>query len=329
MKHDTSTIAKVFLLFLAIVLSVYMTYYKLFLKQNYYMFNYFQTIISIKLGDNEKSLDSNTINAINNLLKSQEDKWFPKPGSYLVKLNQAFSSATSIQTDDETIDLINKIKFFHKSSNEYFNPTLDKLISHWKPEGDKLLNLADYLGKLPKPKDIQVSNKNITSSNSSLQLNINGIITAHILNQIQKILVQNNVKDAEIGMGNDLYIIKSDNSIDYRIVEKNTSSKKMPKLFLKVYNNEFLSTSGVFIKDNNNIVQTIINPKTGKPSNGFYGSTIIDKDPYNANVASIAMIIAGPDNYIELAKSLGIDNYILYTYDNKIIISEKMRERMF
>ncbi len=329
MKTDTpTTIAKVFLLFLAVILTLAITYHSLFLKQNEHTFNYFNTVISVNLPRNQEPLNSSLINTIDDLLKSQENKWGSKPDSYIVKLNAAFTTQNSMPVDDETIELINKIKIFHKTSNEYFNPTIGKLINYWEQENKQSLNLQEYLDKLPVPDDLQIKDNNITSINSDLQLNINGIISAHILIQIKDILVKNNIKNAQINMGNDLYLIKSDGDTNYRIIEKDTNSKKMPTLFLKVYNNEFLSTSGIFLKDSSNVSHTIVDPKTGKQSYGFYGSTVIDKDPYNANVASIALIIAGPENYIALAQSLGIESYILYTYDNKIIISEKMKERM-
>lgn len=330
MKTNFAKLSKIFLFVLGISLISVTAYYKLFTNTNYYKFNYFKTIIAIKLGASEKSLSSNIISTIDELLKNQESKWYPKPSSYLNKMNETLSAGNSFQADSETVEIINKLKIFYKSSNEYFNPTIGKLINYWDQKNNSELNLADYLRKMPKPLDIQTDNSNIIkSSNPHLQLNINGIITAHVLTQIRDILLQNNIRDAEVSMGNDLYIIKSDNDdINYRIVEKSTSSKKMSKLLLKIYNDEFLSTSGIFIKDLNNIVRTIVNPKNGKPADGFYGATVINKDPYKANVASIALIIAGPDNYETVAKSLRIDDYILYTYENKIIISDKMRERL-
>lgn len=329
MKITNSNIYKMVLLTFILSMITVAAYLKLSSNQRVYKFKYFNTIISINLGDNESSLSSDTLSVIDNLLKSQEDKWFPKPEGGLAKLNEDLASGKRFRSDNETIDLINKLKDFYKSSNEYFNPTIGKLITYWDNEdSDKSLNLSDYLKKLPKPKDIIINDQSITSKNPLLQLNINGVITAHVLTQVREVLLKKNIKDAEISMGNDLYIIKLDNETNYRIVEKSTSSSKMSKLVLKVFDNEFLSTSGIFVKDTNNIVRTIINPKTGKTAAGFYGSTVIDSDPYKANVASIALIIAGKDNYEQVAKSLGINDYILYTYDNKIIMSESMRLRI-
>lgn len=180
------------------------------------------------------------------------------------------------------------------------------------------------MSKLPKPDDIKINGQTITSTNPNLQLNINGIITAHVLLKVRDILLNAHVKSATIAMGNDLYVIISDS--EYKVVAKKTTSKKMPQVYLKVLNNEFLSTSGIFIKDFNNIVRTIVNPKTGKPAKGFYGSVVIDEDAYKANVASIALIIAGPTDYERVAESLGVKKYLLYTYDQQLIMSEEMRK---
>lgn len=323
-KRSISTIT---LLITASIL-IYIFYNKTFTTQSQYKFYYFKTLININLGDGQKPISAVTLNTIDNLLKSQEDKWFAKDNGYLNKLNNSLSTGANFQVDDETIELINKIKSFHTTSKGFYNPTIGKLVNYWENNEDSSLNISDYLKKSPKPDNLQINNKILTSTNPLAQLNINGIITAHILLQLKDILIKSGVTDAELDMGNDLYIIKSDGQVNYKIIEKKTGSKTMPKLLLKVADQEFLSTSGVFIMDRNNIVRKIIDPNTGNPSYGFYGSTVIDKDPYNANVASIALIIAGQDNYKAVAQSLGINDYILYTYDNDVIISDSMKKRL-
>lgn len=310
-------------------------------RSHKYTFKYFQTAIIINLHETEKKLSSNIINQIDDLLKVQEKKWLNKPGHYITELNQKLLNPQYFTVDNETIKIIQIIQNFYKKSDRYFNPMMGMLFNYWENYGINKqnipeLNLNKYLKNAPTPNDIQIkvnpntNNFSIKNTNPFLQLNIDVIISAHILSQIKEILIANNIKNAELTMDDELYLIKKDTHQNYEIIKTHTNSNKMPTLNITTYDEEFIAVSGVLVRHraNKNKANKIINPKIGKPSYGFYGATVIDKDPYKANIASMTLILAGEQEYKSIAKSLDITNYILYTYDNKIIISNDMLTRL-
>jgi thiamine biosynthesis lipoprotein len=323
---------------LVIIITI-INYYYYIKRPNKYIFKYFQTAIIISLGDKESRLSTAVINDIDTLLKNQEKKWFNTPDSAVIELNHKLSQLKYFTVDDETVSIIKLIQDFYKKSHNYFNPTMGQLFNYWENQkNNHKLNLQDYLAKLPEPHDIKIqfdpktNTNSIKNTNPYLQLDIDAIISAHILRQLKQILLANNIEDAELIMDNDLYLLKKGHSQNYKIVENHTNSNKMPTLNITTYDDEYISVSGTLVRHTANqsmlMPNYIINPKTGKPSNGFYGATVISKDPYKASIASMTLIIAGEQEFKAVAKSLDITDYVLYTYNNKIILSDGMRNRL-
>ena len=72
----------------------------------------------------------------------------------------------------------------------------------------------------------------------------------------------------------------------------------------------------------------IIDPRTGFPSDGFHSVTIVHNDAALADAAATALFIAGPKGWKKIAKKMAVDQIMLMTQANELIISEKLKPRL-
>lgn len=304
-----------------------------------YHFLHFGTTIQVTLSPEENNLAPVIIKQIDQLLETLHYKWHPWREGNLKNLNNKLATLQPFETTDENIKIIKLSQEFHTQSQGYFNPAIGKLINLWGFHNDnpndqlfgstessnkqKSHNLEKILKKLPTPHDIKIQNTTVINTNPYLQLDISGFIKADASLQIKQILLDHNIHDALINIGGDIYAIgyKYPKTKQPWIVAVKTKDNNYIKL--KLSNNQAIATSGTYARQyqelNTKLVNHhIIDPKTGEPSQGFYSVTVIHHNPYIADAAATAILIA-KDEYKKIAESMGVEKYILLENTNKII----------
>lgn len=189
-----------------------------------YHFLHFGTTIQITVSASDPRLSKNTITEIDKLLANLHYKWHPwRPGK-LQALNIKLAKMLPFKVDQETLEVINKSKYYYQLSQGYFNPAIGKLVKIWgfhndNPEDNYIYNnsledeeknkrkLGQILKKIPNPNHITVKNHSVLNTNQFLQLDLSGFIKADAMLQIKKILLDNNIKNALINIGGDISIM--------------------------------------------------------------------------------------------------------------------------
>jgi len=72
----------------------------------------------------------------------------------------------------------------------------------------------------------------------------------------------------------------------------------------------------------------IIDPRSGYPARGAIATTIIARDGLSADVASTALLIAGPDHWRETARALGIEEAMLIDDKGVVHITRALMQRI-
>lgn len=324
-----------------------------------YHFLHFGTIIQINTRSDATRLSSQAIESIDLLLKNLHFKWHPWRPGHLQQLNHQLESLQWFTTDEESVNMIKLSKKLYNKSLGHFNPAIGKLVAYWgfhqdNPEinnyNKNTFDLNIYLQSLPNPNHIKIiqekfnlistltpSKNSITANtrfklkntNKNLKLDFSGFIKADAMLQIRNLLLNNNIIDAIINIGGDIYVMGTKSLNESWTIAVPDVNKNYIKL--EINPNESIATSGVYARsrvDHNKLQHHIINPKTGQPSEGFYSATVIHHDPYLADAAATALIISNNDTYKDIAASMGVDKYILTDKNNKQIISATISSRL-
>lgn len=323
-----------------------------------YHFLYFGTSIQLTISANQPRLPHSAVDKIDTLLETMHYRWHPWREGHMKQLNNKLSTLEEFQADQESVDMIMLAQELHRKSKGLFNPAIGKLIEDWgfhsdnPSQADKLnldkteQNYKTYKNRFPNPNNIAINSTLVKNSNPYLQLDFSGFIKAKAALEIKNILLEHNIHNALINIGGDVYVMgyklskKSVAAQPWIVAAKITSpdAKQNKLIKLKVHNGEAIASSGTYARSYHEIVDNkatgqkynylrhhIINPNTLKPADGFDSVTVVHQDPYLADAAATALLIAGPENYQSIAKSMGIEKYILYKDNSELIISESLK----
>ena len=100
---------------------------------------------------------------------------------------------------------------------------------------------------------------------------------------------------------------------------------------LEAGKDEAIFTSGNyerFRQDNESRYPHILDPRTGWPVKDLASVTVITREGWLADAAATALIVAGLDDWVEVARSLGLDQVLLVDETGKAYLTEKMNERV-
>lgn len=329
-----------FVIILLAIASIYIwpTLHKLNTNNQLYRhhFLHFGTIIQITTTNQDPKLQNITIDSIDKLLETLHTKWHPWRDGELKKLNTNLQSQQSFKAQPEIIRIIQQCQKLYISSHGYFNPAIGKLVNFWGfhndiPEGkrNKAIDYQALIKQLPTPSDITITDNIIQNTNPFLQLDLSGIIKADAMLQIKQILKNNNISNAIINIGGDIYVMGTKANDRAWTIAAPTQAKSFLKL--KLNSNESVATSGTsqrnYTENKTKLRHHIIDPTTFEPATGFDTVTVIHQNPYISDAAATALLIAGQKNYQKVALSMGIDKYLLVDKD-QIILSEDMQKRI-
>ena len=315
-----------------------------------YHFLHFGTTIQITTGLGEPKLSDNTIDEIDTLLKTLHFKWHPWRDGELKDLNNNLATLNSFATNSEIIHIIQLAQNFYVTSDGYFNPAIGKLVAYWgfhsdNPATDNIsrknklvqdnFDLKNFIHHLPNPNNIIINTKTLTlqNTNPNLQLDLSGFIKADAMLKIKNILLTKNIHNALINIGGDILVLGNKSQTTHWQIGLNLNNQNNKLVKVTLLDSEAIATSGVYARfkqdqKTHKILHHIINPKTGQSAQGFYNVTVIHQDPYLCDAAATALLVAGERDYLNVAKSMGVEKFILVGSGGEVIVSDEMKLRI-
>jgi len=311
----------------------------------------FGTLVDISILSNDPQQARQAIDELSTEFDRLHALWHPWNDGALAQANRQFSSPVPITTSPSIISLIQQSQYLSRQSNGLFNPAIGKLIKLWQfdqldneafqfhlPEADAIQSL---LQQNPSMEDIIISHSSssgeqIHSNNPSVALDFGafakGVAIENMIHQLKK----RHIDNALINAGGDLKVLGSKNGTPWRIGIKNPEYAKNPNAkpvlaAINLRNEESLFTSGDyerFFEVEGQHYHHIIDPRSGYPARGTRSVTILTNDAALADAASTALFIAGPEQWSDIARKMGIDHVMLIAADKHIYLSPAMAERI-
>jgi len=302
----------------------------------------FGTVIDVELTGIKKELAEQVFESIESDLSRYHIFWHPwKYGplartNALCELSGTFSAAISV------LPVIKKAQQLAYKSDNLFNPAIGKLVKLWgfqqddfdmsePPEDSEVQKLvkAD-----PKMTDVHIKGVRMTCSNPALRIDLGGIAKGFALEEIFSNVTQTyGIKNMMINAGGDLKAIGQHSERPWRVGIRDPFSKEKNSAFasIEAKSGDSIFTSGNYERyylANNKRVHHIIDPRTGYPAKGSMSVTVIHPDASTADAAATALFVAGPKQWIETAKKLGIKHVLLIDDKNNVHITQAMLERI-
>lgn len=256
-----------------------------------------------------------------------------KSTSEISKLNKNKKQVVSA----DTMSLIKESVKISKETNSAFNPTIYPLMELWGfttknyyvPKDNEIKTLLNHMD-IDNIK-IDESKNEVSFKDSNMKIDLGAIAKGYTSSKIIDIFKENNIKSGMVTLGGNVQVLgkKPDGSL-WKVGIQNPIGEDEYLGVLQTSDKAVITSGGYernFTK-NGKTYHHILDPSNGYPANnGLTSVTIISSDGTLADALSTSLFVMGKDKAIDFYKKSNYNfNFILYTSDNKLIISDGVED---
>ena len=255
------------------------------------------------------------------------------------RTNQLLAATGEFTCNPSLIPLIEKSKWYSIQSKGLFNPAIGQLVKLWgyhdetpPAEGPTPADadIQALLKQNPSMETITLKGVRLHNSNPANKLDFGGIAKGHAIDLILKHIQQMGVQHANINTGGDLKVIGQRGNKPWRIGIRDPRGNGVIAS-MDAHHNEAVFTSGDyerFYKHEGQRYHHILDPRTGYPAKNAQSVTVVHSDAALADAAATALFVAGPKEWLAIAKSMNIKQAMLVDRNGKIHITEDLAKRI-
>lgn len=256
-----------------------------------------------------------------------------KSTSEISKLNKNKKQVVSA----DTMSLIKESVKISKETNSAFNPTIYPLMELWGfttknyyvPKDNEIKTLLNHMD-IDNIKIDERKNE-VSFKDSNMKIDLGAIAKGYTSSKIINIFKENNIKSGMVTLGGNVQVLgkKPDDSL-WKVGIQNPIGEDEYLGVLQTSDKAVITSGGYernFTK-NGKTYHHILDPSNGYPANnGLTSVTIISSDGTLADALSTSLFVMGKDKAIDFYKKSNYNfDFILYTSDNKLIISDGIKD---
>lgn len=301
----------------------------------------FGTIVNITLLDIDEKLAQTSFHSIREDFKIMHRTWHVWEPGPLMRLNQLLETKSEFSAAPSVIELFHVAKSLSLKSQHLFNPAIGKLIALWGFHSHKQPEIVPsqqailaLLKQQPNMQDITIRGVRAQSQNAAVKLDFGGVAKGFAVDRLLNGLKQKGINNALIDMGGDLKVIGQHGNRAWKIAIRDPREKEKLIASIELKDNEAAFTSGDYEryirnkKNKDKHLHHIIDPRTGYPAKGTQSITVLHNNAATADAAATALFVAGPKQWIKIAKAMDIKYVLLIDEKGDIHISSAMNKRV-
>ncbi len=258
-------------------------------------------------------------------------------GGIIGKINQAIVQSQSISVPLSVKDFIIKSQNLTVASQRLFDPGIGKLIALWgfhkeawsgPPPSEEAIQ--HWLDQRPSLLDIYFEGLTLYSKNDQVQLDFGGNAKGLAIDMALDIIAKAGIQSAIVSIGGDMKTLGLKNDQAWSVGIQNPKNPSKVAAAIQLNAGESIVTSGTYqryFEWQGQRYSHIINPNTGYPAQGFASVTVLHTDAITADAAATALLIAGPKNWLEITKNMGLTYVLCIDNQGKILQTKAMAER--
>lgn len=265
--------------------------------------------------------------------------WQP---SELTKLNEAIARGEqNIPVSDELAAMLKESQGLAEKSDELFDPAVGKLVELWGFHNDEFKPVLPDAGKLaqlvkekPRMSDLSLVGNKVSSKNKAVALDLGGYAKGYSLDRAAAILHGLGLNNALINIGGNVMALGAKGKEPWRVGIQNPRAAT-PLAVLEMKDGEAVGTSGDYqryFELNGKRYCHILDPRTGMPSTGAEGVTVlIPPGPHAgmlSDAASKPLFVAGADQWLAYARRLGVTAALRVDEKGVVFVTPAMHKRL-
>jgi len=280
-------------------------------------FLHFGTVVEVRLVTDSNKFAQKLFAHIDQELARMHQEWHAWEPSLITQINQHCDTQRSMLIPADLAELLTLGKKYSSMSNGLFNPAAAKVINAWgflssdpnrerqPPDPEVLKTLVN---KHPSMNDVIVQDNRVRCINSAVQLDMGGYAKGFAIDQLFAYLESQNVTNGLIDAGGDIGVRGQAINRPWKVAIQNPGSANPIKV-LEVSGRMSIFTSGNYARAfeyKNNHYTHIIDPRSGQPVRGLIAVTVLHEDATLADASATALMVAGAENWQEIAQRFGI-----------------------
>lgn len=299
----------------------------------------FGTLIDVKIWGVDEKAAQQAVRAIDEDFKYMHTAWHAWEPGPLSRINELLPTGERFSAAPSVLPLIKKGKEFAAASQGKFNPAIGRLIKLWgfasddPPKGPPPAPEAieALLAKKPSMEDVIIDGIEMYSTNDAVRLDLGGFAKGYGVDVAIDHLRELGITNAVVNAGGDLRAIGRHGSRPWRI---GIRDPRGPGILasVDVENDECVFTSGDYERyfEYEGIrYYHILDPRTGYPARGATSVTVFDNSAARADAAATAIFVAGPEEWYDVAKSMGVKGVMLVDTRGTIYMTPNLKERIY
>ena len=296
------------------------------------------TLVDISIYGVDEEQAAKAVTVVTNKMEAIHHDWHAWQPSKLTYINEQLAAGNTVSLNKEQQQLIQIGITLAKQSNDLFNPAAGKLIALWgfhsddrpdaAPPADD--NIKALVAAQAKMSELQLHDNQLSSPNPNVMIDVGGYAKGYAVDQAINELRRMGINNAIINAGGDLRAIGSKDKHPWRIGIRHPRQAGVIAS-LETRGDESVFTSGDYeryFEYQGERFHHIIDPRLGRPARGTSSVTIIHTDASSADAAATAVFIAGPQQWRETARAMGIKEIMLIDDTGTIYMTEAMRQRI-
>ncbi len=299
----------------------------------------FGTLVTVQVADAGEQRAQEALRALEQDFRFMHEQWHPwLPGS-VNRMNLLCETGEAFVIPPTLLPLIERGRALERASGGLFNPAIGKLVALWgfhsdDPERDAPPDPREIRALLdahPSMADLRVDGIMLTCANPAFRLDPGGYAKGLGIGQAVERLREHGIEHAMINAGGQAHAIGRHGERPWRVGIRDPFVGGVIGT-LDLGGDEGIATSGDYERSyelDGRRVHHIIDPRTGNPTEaGVISASVVHRDPTLADAAATALVVAGPREWMRVARDMGLDTVLLVLHDRRLIATPEMARRL-
>jgi FAD:protein FMN transferase len=298
----------------------------------------FGTIVQVEIAGADAATAGRAMDGLESLYRELDVDWRSFGPGELGRVNAELAAGRSVQLSPGLQHLVERSLEVRELSDGLFDPRVGPLVTLW--------GFQDMANRDPRepPDAAEVARTrsraidaarlhlegNRLWSDAPVQLELAGVAKGSALAAGAKLLRSEGIANALIVAGGDVIAIGARGQRAWRIGVRDPLKAGVIGT-IDLAPGEAALSSGDYerrFEAHGDTYHHIIDPRTGRPTRGTAGTTVISRDAELGNAAATALMVGGPERFRQLTERLGVQCALLVASDGRILTTPCMQRRL-
>ncbi len=310
-------------------------------KQQFYSFG---TIVEVSVWGVDETRAQRLFAQLQDDMDYMHTTWHAWHEGPVARINQLLPLGKEFSVAPSVLPLIENSLALYRKTQGLYNPAIGGLLRLWgfaqddPPTGPPptAVQIQPYLQHPPSMADLHLDGIRLRSDNPLVQLDFGAYAKGYAVDLLIARIREWGISDAIVNAGGNLRAMGGKGGKPWRIGIRDPrhardDSGKGVLASLEVRGDESVFTSGNYERYffyEGRRYHHIIDPRTGYPAQGSISATVIWNNGGEADAASTALFIAGPQHWPEVAASLGMDQVMVVDEAMHVYMTPAMAARV-